>query len=218
MNVTPPSGPAVSGDARTVGSFYPFGVAGRGMWVRSEYAGELSVLSAWLCALLPWAVSTRTLGESRLFRPHFHYAFLQFVPGADLGRALDPFVAVYDGPGFPANPTTAVGYQWWLVGAVVFTLVLAWSVLYYVYDEQLEARSPAEPGPRHGRSAGRGCRAAHRLGVLRRHRVLRAHRSGRGRLHVPVRRPVARRRAGVTSLGEPQAGFIRAEGIPCGSH
>ena len=145
MNVTPPSGPAVSGGARTVGSFYPFGVAGRGMWVRSEYAGELSVLSAWLCALLPWAVSTRTLGESRLFRPHFHYAFLQFVPGADLGRALDPFVAVYDGPGFPANPTTAVGYQWWLVGAVVFTLVLAWSVLYYVYDEQLEARSPADP-------------------------------------------------------------------------
>jgi len=145
MNVTPPSGPAVSSDARTVGSFYLFGVAGRGMWVRSEYAGELSVLSAWLCALLPWAVSTRTLGELRLFRPHFHYAFLQFVPGADLGRALDPFVAVYDGPGFPVNPTTAVGYQWWAVGGVVFTLVLAWSVLYYVYDEQLAARSPVDP-------------------------------------------------------------------------
>jgi uncharacterized protein (TIGR04206 family) len=115
------------------------------MWVRSEYAGELAVLSTWLCALLPWAVSYRTLGEFRLYRLHFHYAFLQFVPGADLGQALDPFVAVYDGPGFPADPTTTAGYQWWLVGAAAFTLVLAWSVVYYVYDERLETRSPVDP-------------------------------------------------------------------------
>ena len=27
------------------------------MWVRSEYAGELAVLSTWVCGLAPWAMT-----------------------------------------------------------------------------------------------------------------------------------------------------------------
>ena len=71
------------------------------MWVRSEYAGEFAVLSAWLCALSPWSVSYVSRSGLRLFRVHFVYVFLQFFPDADLGEGLDPYVPVQDGAQFP---------------------------------------------------------------------------------------------------------------------
>lgn len=115
------------------------------MWVRSEYAGELAVLSAWLCALLPWSVSYASPGEFQVFRIHFVYLLFQFVPGLELGEGAVPFVLVVDGPAFAADPSMRFAYQLWIAGAAVFTLVLAWSVVYYVYDERLEARSPVDP-------------------------------------------------------------------------
>lgn len=115
------------------------------MWVRSEYAGELAVLSAWLSALLPWSVSHANLGELDLFRIHFVFGFLQFVPGIDLGQARQTGVFVHRGPGFPEDATVALGYRLWLAAAVVFALVLVWSILYYVYDDRLEERSPLDP-------------------------------------------------------------------------
>ena len=113
------------------------------MWVRSEYAVELAVLSAWVCALLPWSVSYASQEGLRLFRIHFVYLFFQFVPGVDLGDM--PFRFVHDAPGFAANETTAFGYQLWLLGAAVLSLALALSFVYYVYDDRLEARSPVDP-------------------------------------------------------------------------
>ncbi|WP_254837927.1 DUF7549 family protein [Natronomonas marina] len=115
------------------------------MWVRSEYAGELAVLSAWLCALLPWSVSYTSLGDLRLFRIHFLPAFVQFLSGIDLGEAADPFVFVHDAPGFPQGSSVAMGYRLWLAAAAVFALALAWSVLYYAFDERLAERSPLDP-------------------------------------------------------------------------
>ena len=115
------------------------------MWVRSEYAGELAVLSAWLCALLPWSVSYATPGGVRVFRIHFLYVLFQFVPGVDLGQGPVPFVPVVDGAAFANDDAVAVAYRLWLLAALVFALVLAWSVAYYVTDDRLEARSPLDP-------------------------------------------------------------------------
>lgn len=115
------------------------------MWVRSEYAGELAVLSAWLCALLPWSVSYASQGGIRLFRIHFAYLFFQFVLGVDLGDDIVPYVLVSDAPAFPDSATVAFGYRLWVLGAILLTLALVWSVLYYVYDERLEERSPVDP-------------------------------------------------------------------------
>lgn len=153
MNVTPPSYPSVIGATPAgprpkrspFGSFYPLPGTGAGMWVRSEYAGELAVLSTWLCALLPWSVSHATFGELQLFRIHFLVVFLQFVPGVDLGEGLDPFVLVHDAPGFPESATVAMGYRLWLAAAAVFALLLVWSFVYYAFDERLEERSPLDP-------------------------------------------------------------------------
>ncbi len=113
------------------------------MWVRSEYAGELAVLSAWLCALLPWGITYTAGGGARLVRMHFIYGFLQFTSG--LGGVAAPYVLVYDAPGFPGEGGVAFGYQLWLVTAIVFSGAIVLSVLYYVYDERLESRSPVDP-------------------------------------------------------------------------
>jgi len=113
------------------------------MWVRSEYAGELAVLSAWVCALLPWSVTYNP--QIGLYRIHFVYAFLQFLPSIDLGEAFDPYVLVQNASGFPESPTVAFGYELWLAAAVVFTFALVLSAVYYVYDDLLEERLPADP-------------------------------------------------------------------------
>lgn len=115
------------------------------MWVRSEYAGELAVLSAWLCALLPWSVSYASTDGNHLFRIHFLAGFLQFVPGVELGRRIQTGVLVTSSPGFAGDEAVVVAYGLWLVAAVVFALALAWSLLYYVQDEQLEVDSPIDP-------------------------------------------------------------------------
>jgi len=115
------------------------------MWVRSEYAGELAVLSAWLCALLPWSVSYASQEGLQLFRIHFPYLFFQFVPGVDLGEFATPYVFVWDAPSFPEDATLAFGYQLWIVASVVITLALALSIVYYVFDERLEDSSPVDP-------------------------------------------------------------------------
>lgn len=115
------------------------------MWVRSEYAGELAVLSAWLCALLPWSVGYASQGSDRLIRIHFLYAFFQFAPGSGLANLLDTTVYVGEAIGFANDASVSLGYQLWAVGAVVLTLALGLSVAYYRLDERLEARSPVDP-------------------------------------------------------------------------
>lgn len=115
------------------------------MWVRSAYAGELAVLSAWLCALLPWSVSHASNEGAQLFRIHFLVGFLQFVPGVELGRRIRTGVLVTDSRGFAGADAVVLAYQFWFIAAVVFALALAWSILYYVQDDQLEVDSPVDP-------------------------------------------------------------------------
>lgn len=151
MNVTPTSDAAASSDhghdypSEPVDIFYRLRRPRRCMWVRSEYAGELAVLSAWLCALLPWSVSYANPGAVHLVRVHFLYAFFQFAPGSGLSELIDTVVVVADGPSFAANATVEFGYQLWVLGAILLTLAVALSLVYYRYDERLEARSPVDP-------------------------------------------------------------------------
>lgn len=115
------------------------------MWVRSEYAGELAVLSTWLCALLPWSVSYASGGGDRLIRVYFLYVLFQFAPGSVFASFIDNAILVVEAPSFPNAPATALGFQLWLLGALVFTAALAVSVLYYRDEDRLEERSPVDP-------------------------------------------------------------------------
>jgi hypothetical protein len=114
------------------------------VWVRSEYAGELAVLSAWLAALLPWNLtySPAVAGGSVLFVrfPFFQVRFAWGVPVARAVAVSDPLSAVE----FQAGQSIQLAYQVWAVGAAVLALALLLSVAYYLREERLEA-GPVDP-------------------------------------------------------------------------
>lgn len=118
-------------------------------WVRSEYAGELAVLSVWLTALLPWSVSyfnEDILGQSvtvvniRFLFFQFHYLF-----GISLGEQSwnDLVQFVPEIPSF-VPPNQHLEAQIWLAGAVLFAVVLLLSVAYYAREDALADRSPVD--------------------------------------------------------------------------
>jgi uncharacterized protein (TIGR04206 family) len=114
-------------------------------WVRSEYAGELAVVSVWLTALLPWSVSfTRFAPEVSRVVVRFHPFQFQFLFGADLGGLERPFLTVVSAREFPADPLVVEAYTVWLVAAAVFAVAFGLSVVYYVLEERLES-GPVDP-------------------------------------------------------------------------
>jgi uncharacterized protein (TIGR04206 family) len=115
------------------------------VWVRSEYAGEFAVLSAWVSALIPWSVSLASQGGVTLVVVRFPLLLLQFVLGARLRGGEQPFLPVWSAYAFPASEAVARAYLVWLGGAAVVGLALLLSVLYYATEERLEARLPVDP-------------------------------------------------------------------------
>lgn len=123
-------------------------------WVRSEYAGELAVLSAWLAALLPWnvtyAASIEGLPGSVLFIrfPFVQIRYLFGVPFADATRVTTPIGArELSDPNwanrlFDFSSVTA-GYDVWMVGAVVILVAVLLSFAMYLREAEVEARLPA---------------------------------------------------------------------------
>ncbi|MFB6303295.1 MAG: hypothetical protein ABEH78_10615 [Haloferacaceae archaeon] len=114
------------------------------MWVRSEYAGELAVLSAWLGALVPWNVSlvSDIAGGNALF-VRFPFAEVRYAFGLPVGRAtlvLDPLSAL----GYYRGTAVVVGYRAWLLGAALVAAALVLSVAYYLREERVEA-GPVDP-------------------------------------------------------------------------
>lgn len=115
-------------------------------WVRSEYAGELAVLSAWLAALLPWNVTYAStvegLGGSVLF-VRFPFAQIRYVFGVPLAERVTFSSAIgardlVDGP-------VVLGYDIWLAGAAILALALALSVAMYLDEKRVEDVLPVDP-------------------------------------------------------------------------
>ncbi|MFB6079444.1 MAG: hypothetical protein ABEJ81_00330 [Haloferacaceae archaeon] len=114
------------------------------MWVRSEYAGELAVLSAWIGALVPWDVSlvSDVAGGNALF-VRFPFVEIRYAFGLPSGRptlVLDPLSAL----GFYRGTAVAVGYRVWLLGAALVAAALVLSSVYYLREERVEA-APVDP-------------------------------------------------------------------------
>lgn len=109
------------------------------VWVRSEYAGELAVLSAWLSALLPWSFTVTSQGDVALYVIRFPFFAFRFVYGIDLGAAAVPFLPVWVAPGFPSSAAVSRAYWVWLAGAVFVALAVALSLALYLDQERVEA-------------------------------------------------------------------------------
>lgn len=113
------------------------------MWVKSEYAGEVAVLSTWLCALLPWSVSVfqETFGSAGTVNA----VWLRFLPGRFLyvfgaiERSGSPWNWVWEVPGFVASRGETIAGYVWVAGTVVFLLALALSIAYYLDEARVES-------------------------------------------------------------------------------
>lgn len=113
-------------------------------WVRSEYAGELAVVSAWLAALLPWNVTYTDVPGTEFSALFFRFPFLQFryifgLPRDDQRLFYDPFAALDLVSG------TETLYYLWFAGASIVLLAVLLSFAMYAAEETLEERSPVHP-------------------------------------------------------------------------
>jgi hypothetical protein len=114
------------------------------MWVRSEYAGELAVLSTWLSALLPWNVTySPGVGGGALLFVRFPFFQVRYSFGVPLARRValaDPLSAI----AFQRGQAIELAYQTWAVGAAVLAVAVVVSLLYY-RDESIEESWPVDP-------------------------------------------------------------------------
>jgi len=136
------------------------------MWVRSEYAGELAVLSAWLSVLLPWNITYHgnapPEGEAAVY--FFRFAFFEvqfrrpwvFEINGETTVATEPLELTYAGTQlfgnvFVATPvgslqfyeeTLAQASMVWTVAAVGFALALALSLALYFREQEVSAALP----------------------------------------------------------------------------
>ncbi|MEF8853669.1 MAG: hypothetical protein V5A44_01715 [Haloarculaceae archaeon] len=118
-------------------------------WVRSEYAGELAVLSVWLTALLPWSVSyfNETIAGRSVTVVNIRFLFFQFhyLFGISFGeQTLDGLVQfVFEVPGF-VPPNQRLEAEIWVAGAAVFAVLLLLSFAYYAREAALTERVPVD--------------------------------------------------------------------------
>lgn len=114
------------------------------MWVRSEYAGELAVLSVWANALIPWSLSIASADGASLVVVRFQLFLLQYLFGVSFGAQEQPFQTVVVAVDFETGAVSQA-YEIWLVAAAVFAVAFLVSVVYYAADEWLVAASPVDP-------------------------------------------------------------------------
>lgn len=133
-------------------------------WVKSEYAAEVSVLSAWLAALVPWSVSfyAGPVG-SRLFSFRFPLAELQVRAAlrinGETALAEEALAQVYPGTHllggiWAITPVSAItgfgqvvlsaGGIAWALGALVVLVAVALSLAMVRDEEATAARLPRD--------------------------------------------------------------------------
>jgi uncharacterized protein (TIGR04206 family) len=135
------------------------------MWVRSQYAAELAVVSAWISVLLPWNVAYQGDAPEGGTVYFFRFALFELQirqPGAveingELIEASEPLAATYPGTElvgsiFVATPPGAVTFYdgalsqaslLWTVAAAAFAGAFVLSLALYVREEAVADRLPA---------------------------------------------------------------------------
>lgn len=138
------------------------------MWVRSEYANELAVLSAWLAVIVPWSGARHAETEAGLTSEVTFVRFplfeLQFRDPAvleigDRRREVETLANSYPGTElfgnlFVASPVSSLGVHsgtlWqatllWAVAALAIGLAFAFSLALYTRETRVVAALPVSP-------------------------------------------------------------------------
>jgi hypothetical protein len=109
------------------------------VWVRSEYAEELAVVTAWLSAFLPWNVTYSTLsGVGSVLFVRFPFFQVRYIFGISISEGVavsTPLGAL----AYQEGQSIAVAYAAWAVGAAVVAAAVALALLLYRYEDRVEA-------------------------------------------------------------------------------
>lgn len=116
-------------------------------WVRSEYAGELAVVSAWLAALLPWNVTYATIfeGEVSVLSIRFPFVQLRYLLGIDLPGSETVDVSHPVAARGTVEGTPVLVYDLWIAGAVFVLAAVALSVVMYLREDWTIELLPSSP-------------------------------------------------------------------------
>jgi len=128
-------------------------------WVKSEYAGELAVLSTWLVAIAPWSVSLFGGGQFTGVVFRFLPFRLQYLFGISVPNELT-FLWVWGALTLQQGPASLGVYIWtalveqnytvlaatlWTGAMAVFAVAFGASVVYYAREERFTAALPLDP-------------------------------------------------------------------------
>jgi hypothetical protein len=109
------------------------------VWVRSEYAEELAVVTAWLSAFLPWNVTYSALsGVGSVLFVRFPFFQVRYIFGISISEGVavsTPLGAL----AYQEGQSIAVAYAAWAVGAAVLAAAVALALLLYRYEDRVEA-------------------------------------------------------------------------------
>jgi len=136
------------------------------MWVRSRYAGELAVLSAWISVLLPWNITYQGsappdgLGAVYFFRfAFFEIQFRRpwvFEINGEVTEATEPLELTYAGSQlfgniFVTSPPSSISFyddalaqasMLWLGAAAMFAAAFVLGLALYFREEAVAERLP----------------------------------------------------------------------------
>ncbi|MFC7020933.1 MULTISPECIES: TIGR04206 family protein [Haloarcula] len=113
-------------------------------WVKSEYAGEMAVLSTWLVALAPWSVSVFQVSDLTVVALRFLPFRLQFIFGATIENER-PFLWAWEVARFQTSPELTLAGTLGFAALVLFALPLTLSVYYYFEEERVGDLLPLDP-------------------------------------------------------------------------
>jgi len=108
------------------------------VWVKSEYAEELAVLSAWLTALIPWSVSVSIgeIGGGSLVEFHFPFLLLRWILGVDVPGANPLVLFPWEAIDYYSNAPGPLPFAVWTVGAVVVAAAVLFSFGMYLAESR----------------------------------------------------------------------------------
>ena len=112
-------------------------------WVKSEYAGELAVLSTWLVALAPWSASIFGQSGLTVVALRFLPFRFQFIFGASINNER-PFLWAWEVAGFQQSAELTTAGTIGFAAMALFVVPFALSVFYYFQEERLEAALPVD--------------------------------------------------------------------------
>jgi len=111
-------------------------------WVKSEYAGELAVLSTWLVAVAPWSVSVFGNGQVTGVVFRFLPFRVQYLYGISIPNELR-FAWAWEAAQLSEN--AGLSGTLWTVALALFAVTFGASVVYYLREDGFADRLPLDP-------------------------------------------------------------------------